>query len=198
MAFDRQGFLKEIQNRDPHLGMLLNDLFDGLENFGTHIGVTAKGKLNPPDPIKQINVKAGTDHVHVTLHDPSAVRKGVQYFVEYATTPTFAGAHVEHLNASRGRPIALPAKDDSGNPVNYYFRAYSQYAGSNAQSKRAVFGGKYTPTAVTLTGSSKLTLLPSQGSGTAPSDGSRPGSGLGTDVKRLPAGPKVPVPPRAQ
>src|SRR6266478_4616855 len=129
---DREGFLKEIKNRDPKLGLLLEALINGIDGIANHVGVQPIGKLPPPDPIKAINVKAGTDHVHVTLNDPSPVRKNIQYFVEYGTNPSFAGAHVEHLGASRGRPLALPAKDDSGNPVTYYFRAYSQHIGSDA------------------------------------------------------------------
>lgn len=195
---DRLSFLKEITDRDPHLGLLLQNLFDGVDGIGNQIGVVGKGKLQPPDPIKAINVSAGTDHVHVTLHDPSSVRKGVQYFVEWATNPTFAGAHVEDLGSSRGRVIGLPAKDQGNNPITYYFRATSQYHGSDAQANHIVFGGKFTPTGVTLTGSSKLTLLSSQGSGTAPSDGSRPGLGLGRDIQRLPVGPKIPVSPIAR
>lgn len=195
---DRSTFLNEIKNRDPHLGFLIESLFEGIDGVGSQLGVATKGFLQPPDPIKAINVSAGSDHVHVTLHDPSPIRKGVQYFVEWATNPAFAGAHVEDLGASRGKVLPLPAKDGSNNQITYYFRGGSQLHGSKPQPIRAVFGGKYTPTPIVLTGSSKLALLPSQGSGTAPSDGSRPGSFLGTDLQRLPVGPKVPVPPQAR
>lgn len=196
---DKEGLLKEISNRDPHLGKLLEVLFAGVDGIANHIGVNPTGRLQPPDPIKAINVKAGTDHVHVTLNDPSAVRKNIQYFVEWsANDPTFANAHQEHLGASRGRPLSLAAKDDGGTPINYYFRAYSQYLGSDAQQKKTFFGDSINPTAVTLTGNSRLTPLPSAGSGTAPHDGSRAGLGLGTDLQRLPVGPKVPMPPRAR
>jgi hypothetical protein len=197
-VIDRSGFLREIKSRDPHLGMLLEDLFNGVDGVSNQLGVSPTHKVQPPDPIKAINVKAGTDHVHVTLTDTSQVKKGVNYFVEWsANDPSFANPHVEHLGASRGRMLALPAKDDGNTPINYYFRGYSQYPGSDAQPNRIVNGGPYTPTAVQLTGASKMTPLASKGSGTAAPDGSQGGKGLGTDLQRPPQGPKIPVPQRA-
>ena len=193
---DRLQFLQEIKSRDSKLGLFLEKVLEGIDGLATHLSVSPFGKTQPPDPIKSISVKAGTDHVHVTLNDPSQVRKNIQYFIEYANNPSFAGAHVEHLGASRGRVLPLPAKDDNGNPVTYYFRGFPQHLGSDPQPIKTTFGGRNTPTGVTLTGSSKLTLLPSPGSGTAPPDGSRPGAGLGNDLRRLPQGPKVPAPPR--
>lgn len=191
---DRSGFLKEIKNRDPKLGMLLEQMIDGVDGVANHLGVDPTGKLQPPDPPKAINVKAGSDHVHVTIEDPSNVRKGVQYHVEYSVNdPSFGTPHVEHLGPSRGRVLNLPAKDDAGAPINYTFQAYAQYHGSDPSDK-VVFGGKFSATAVQLSGASRLTLLPSRGSGTAPPDGSRGGQGLGTDLQRLPQGPKVPAP----
>jgi hypothetical protein len=196
---DKEGFLKEIKNRDPHLGMLIEALFAGVDGVATHIGINPTGKTQPPDPLKNINVKAGTDHVHVTLEDYSTVRKGVQYFVEWsANDPTFANPHVEDLGAARGRMLALPAKDDAGVAIKYSFQGYSQYHGSDAQSQRVVFGGKYTAATVQLTGGSQMTPLASRGSGTAAPDGSQGGRGLGSDIQRLPQGPKVPAPPRAR
>jgi hypothetical protein len=111
--------------------------------------------------------------------------------------PSFAQPHQEHLGASRGRVLALPAKDGNGAVVNYYFRAYSQYLGSDPQTKHIYYGARFAPTAVTLTGSSQLTLLQSQGSGTGRADGTQGGAGLGfvlyrpaVTAKRAPA-PKV-------
>lgn len=193
---DGSQFLKELRSSDPHLALLLSNIIDGINGVGNHIGVDPTGKVQPPDEIQAINVKAGDSHVHVTLNDPSAVRKGVQYFVEWDTDPSFPAPHPEHLGAARGRMLALPSQKDDGSPISYYFRAYSQYHGSDAQSKKAVFGGTYSAAPVTLSGTSKLTPLPSQGSGTALADGTQGGLGLGTDLERLPVGPKVPVPPR--
>lgn len=190
---DISQFLKEIKSQiHPRLALLLEQIAEGVNNLATHVGVDPAGKLAPPDPIKAINVKAGTDHVHVTLTDTQPIRKGVEYFVEYSTDGT--NWRTEHLGPSRERVIALPAKDDNGNPVNYSFRAFHQYRGSDP-SKPVVFGGTLTPATVTLSGSSKLTLQAPVGSGTAAPDGSQPGKGYGVDLQRLPIGPKVPTQP---
>lgn len=190
-------FLNELRAKDPHLALLLEKVVDGVNGVSNHLGVDPTGKVQPPDPIQAINVKAGDNHVHVTLTDPSTVRKGIQYFVEWANDPSFANPHVEHLGAARGKMLALPAlKDDGVTPNQYYFRSYSQYHGSDAQSKKAVLGGQYTAAPVTLTGASKMTPLVSQGSGTAAPDGSQGGQGLGTNLQRLPQGPKIPQGPK--
>lgn len=194
--FDVQ-FLNEIRNRDPHLGKLLEQVIDGMTGISNHLGVDPKGKVQPPDPHQALNVSAGSDHVHVTITDNSQVKKNIQNFVEWsANDPTFANPHVEDLGASRGRVLGLPAKDGTGTVISYYFKSYGQYLGSDAQSKHTFFGTRFAPTAVTLTGASQLTLLPSAGSGTGKSDGSQSGSGLGTVLERPALGPKrSPAPP---
>lgn len=184
-------FLKEIRNLHPHLGLLLEQLVDGVNGISNHLGMDPKGKLEPPDPHQAINVVAGTDHVHVTITDNSQVRKNVQHFIEYSVNdPSFQHPHVEHLGASRGRVLALPAKDGGGNVISYYFKSYGQYLGSDAQSDHTYFGTKITPTAVQLTGASQLTLQPSTGSGTGRPDGSQSGAGLGVVLERPAQGPK--------
>jgi hypothetical protein len=193
---DSSQFLKQIKNRDPHLGLLLENWFDSVNTALSHVNVDVKGKVQPPPPIASLNVAAGSDHVHVTLNDPSAVHKNVQYLVEYSVNdPTFSAPHVEDLGASRGRVIALPAKNSLGATQTYYFRAYSQYMGSNPQSKQAYWGQRGAPTGVTLTGSSQLTLLPSQGSGTGRADGTQGGAGIGFVLQRAAVTPKRTLPP---
>jgi hypothetical protein len=177
---DSSQFLKKIKNKDPVLGNLLESWFDAINTTLNHLGADTKGKNDPPPPIAGINVAAGSDHVHVTLNDSQPMNKNIQYFVEYSVNdPSFAQPHQEHLGASRGRVLALPAKDGNGAVVNYYFRAYSQYLGSDPQTKHIYYGARFAPTAVTLTGSSQLTLLQSQGSGTGRADGTQGGAGLG-------------------
>jgi len=191
-------FLKEIKNWNPHLGMLLEQFVDQVNVSLNHLGMNTEGKSSPPPPIAGINVVAGSDHVHVTLSDNSQVKKNVQYMLEWSDNdPSFANPHVEHLGASRGKVLALAAKNGSGAQHQYYFRAYSQYLGSDPQKKIAYFGTKGAPTAVTLTGSSSINYLPSQGSGTARADGSQGGAGLGFVIERPPANaPKRPPPPK--
>lgn len=194
---DSSQFLKKIKNENPHLGNLLESWFDAVNVALHHVGVDIKGKRQPPPPIAGLNVAAGSDHVHVTINDASQIQKNVQYMVEYSVNdPTFAQPHVEHLGASRGRVLALPAKDGLGATQTYYFRAYSQYLGSDPQHKQIYFGQTGAPTGVTLTGSSQLSLLPSQGSGTGRADGTQGGAGLGYVVSRAPVAAKRSPPPK--
>lgn len=193
------GYLKLILNEHPRLGQLLESIIDRIDGMATHLGVNPTGKTQPPAQHQALNVVAGTDHVHVTITDNSPVRKNVLNFVEWSVNdPTFANPHVEHLGASRGRVLALPAKDNSNNAITYYFKSYGQMLGSDAQSKHTYFGSQGTPTPVTLSGASKLTLLASTGSGTGRPDGSQSGAGLGKDLQRLPQGPKIPPSPRGK
>lgn len=200
MALDSSQFLKKLKNDNPFLGNYLETMFDAVNVALNHMGIDIKGKQQPPAPIASLNVASGSDHVHVTINDPSTLNKNVQYMVEYSVgDPSFAQPHVEDLGASRGRVIALPAKTALGATQTYYFRAYSQYAGSDPQTKKAYFGSLGAPTAVTLTGSSTLTLLPSQGSGTGRADGTQGGSGIGFVVQRqAPTASKRSPAPRVQ
>ena len=192
-------FLTEVRNKDPHLALLLEKIIDNLNNLSQHAGFDPSGKVQPPEPHQALNVAAGTDHVHIAITDNSKVRKNVQYFAERsANDPAFTNPHVEHLGASRERVLALPAKDGNGVPIQYYFKSYGSYPGSDPQSRHTYFGSKFAPTAVTLTGASQLALLPAVGSGTGRPDGSQSGAGLGIDLERPPLGPKrSPAPSRA-
>ena len=182
---DSSQFLKLLKNRDPLIGNLFEGFFDQFNVALNHAGIDIKGKVQPPAPIAGLNVAAGSDHVHVTINDASQINKNVQYFVEWsANDPTFAQPHVKDLGSSRGEVIALPAKTAGGVQQKYYFRAYSQYMGGDPQSKHAYFGVRGNPTAVELTGSSTLDLLPSQGSGTGRADGTQGGAGLGFVLQR--------------
>lgn len=195
--FDRSQFLKQIRNTWPHLGILLETMFDNVDVMANHLGMDMKGRVAVPPALAGLNVAAGSDHVHVTINDQSQVKKNIQYFVEWAVNdPNFSNPHVEHLGASRGRMLALPAKNGSGVTNQYYFRAYSQYLGSDPQTKQAYYGSVGAPTAVTLSGSSQLTPLASTGSGTASPDGSQGGYGLGVPLQRPAPGPKRPAQPK--
>jgi hypothetical protein len=195
--FDRSQFLKQIKNSWPHLGILLETMFENVDVMANHLGMDMKGRVAAPPTLAGLNVAAGSDHVHVTINDASTVKKNIHYFVEWsANDPTFASPNVEHLGASRGRVLALPAKNGSGATNQYYFRAYSQYLGSDPAQKQAYFGTVGAPTAVTLTGASTLNLLQSTGSGTASGDGSQGGYGLGRPLERPIPGPKRPITPK--
>ena len=134
-------------------------------------------------------MKVAGEMAHVQIQDNAPIQKGIRYFTEVATDPSFTRPLVIDHGASRTRhPITLPTKDDSGSTVKYYFRSYSQYPGSDP-SPPQVYGGA-SPTAVTMAGSTQMTLLPSMGSGTGAGNGSQGGHGLGKVLVRPEVGPK--------
>src|SRR5277367_5377693 len=133
---DRSQFLKQIKNQNPHLGILLDNIFEGIDGIANHLGVDPTGRTQPPDAHAAVNIASGDSHVHVTITDASQVKKNIQNFIEYSVNdPSFAQPHVKDLGASRGEVLSLPAKDGNNATIKYYFKTYSQYLGSNAQSK---------------------------------------------------------------
>jgi hypothetical protein len=175
--------LRQIPGLGQFLGTALLRLQDGINGLGTNIGADPSQTVPAPPQIQKLNVKANSGLVHATIEDHNPISKGLHYFVEYQQIPVgdplvFSQPHVEHLGVSRSmRPLALPSFDDNGSPVQYIFHAYSQYPGGHP-GLPLHFGGD-TPTPVSPGGSTRLTLLPSTGSGTAPTDGQRAGSGFG-------------------
>jgi len=171
------------------LHLLLTNLSDQISNGFQQIGVQTTGKVQPPDPIENLNVVANNGTVHAVLTHNAQVNKQVSYFVEADTDPSFSQPHVFHLNASRTLFAPLPNKDGNGNVLPWHFRAYSQYPGSDPSS-HTYFGSQFTPTVVTVGGGAQFTPLPSTGSGTAAANGTQGGLGLGNVLTRLPVGPK--------
>lgn len=166
------------------------DLEEAVNHISKDIGVNPTGTLPQPPPVKALSVKTSTDgFMHIAINDNSPISRNLRYFVEYATDPSFQGAHVLDLGASRTHPpFKLPAKDDGGNPQSFVFRAFSQYPDSSP-GKKVNFGGT-TPTPVTPGGTTQMTLLPSTGSGTDSSLLPRGGEGLGSFLVRSASGPK--------
>lgn len=183
-------FIKQIPEFGKHLDDAIGKIQEGVNNANLHIGVDALGMVHTPPPVQQLTVKTnGTGMVHAVITDNNAIQKNLEYFVEYDTNPDFRQPHVEHLGASRSmKPVMLPAMDDNGNPQKFYFRAYSQYRGSDPNTP-VHFGGE-VPTAVNPGGTQQMTLIPSTGSGTAQPTGQQGGSGLGKVLFRPAPTPK--------
>lgn len=194
MAIDL-GRVRDLIGKMPTFGNYLSDglltIQQGLNQLANTLGASPNGTLDPPAPIQGLTVKTdGNGNVHAVINDNSQMQKNLHYFVEYATDPSFSGAHVEHIGVSRTlKPFPLPNFDDNGNQQTFYFRAYSQYPGGNPGVK-VNFGGK-TASGVQPGGTAQMTLLSSTGSGTAANTGQQPGVGFGkvqvrtaTTVKR--------------
>lgn len=175
------------------LGNALQFIQDGINNGLQQVAAEPVGFAEAPPPLEGVNVKTAGEQVHLTLTHNAPISKGTHYFIEYTQNdPNFLAPHVEHLGTSRGRVLNLPTKDDSGTAIKYYFRAYPQYPGS--QPANALNYGGVIPTAVTLSGSTQLTLQTSTGSGTAAANGQQGGYGFGKANVRPAIGPKRQIP----
>lgn len=194
----RQATSWDSARRGLHL--LLTNLSDQISNGFGQLNVQTSGKVQPPDPIEKLSVVASNGTVHAVLTHNAPVHKNVKYFVEAsANDPSFGkpgATHVFDLGASRTLFAPLPSKDNSGANINWYFRAYPQYHGSDP-APHTTFGGKFTPTPIVVGGTSQFTPLASTGSGTAAPNGSQAGQGLGIDLNRAALGPKRSVAPSA-
>jgi len=164
-------------------GTLIQKIVTAVNTLADNTASSAVGRLAPPPPINALNVKVSGEYAHMTIDHSATIQQGVHYFVEMADNPAFSGAWPIHFGASRTRdPIHLPALDDAGNPQTYYARAFAQYPGSSP-TEATNYGGP-SPTPITPSGSTRLSLLPSTGSGTSTNTGSQPGWGFGKIQRR--------------
>lgn len=172
-------FLADLYQKDPIQAAFIQKVINAVNHLGVNLGANPVGDVKPPDPIASVNVKTSGEYMHVSLTHTAPVKKGINYFVEVDTNPNFPQPQVKPLGPSRASlPFVLPSLDDNGNQVNYYVRAFAQYPGSKP-SKVTVFGGAGNPTAIKMGGSTKLSLLPSTGSGTSSVTGQQGASGFG-------------------
>ena len=186
---------KKAANASTLLANGLVNIEDSINNLGKNLAADPVGDTEAPPPLQSVNVKtaAGTgEQVHVTLTHNDPIQKNVHYFVEYSNDPSFPQPHIAHLGTSRGLVLNLPSKTDGGDVQPWYFRGYPQYPGSKPAAP--VNYGGITPAAVTLGGSTQLTLQPSTGSGTAAANGQQGGYGFGRFNVRPAIGPKRSIP----
>jgi hypothetical protein len=192
--------LTYLSQKDAFLGKILRRIIEAVNTTANNAAVSSVGLFPTPPKVDSINV-AGTfssntniitttsEHLHWTLEHNQQVHKGTQYFTEIDTSPNFTQPHVVPHNGSRSGFLHLPALDNNGAPVTYYMRSYPQTQGSDP-SEPTVLGGLSNPTGIQLTGTSKMSLLPSTGSGTASTTGQQGGKGLGDVLTRPAPAPK--------
>lgn len=172
---------------DPKLGQYLRSfVVPAIQNLGTNTAVSPTGYVAPPSaPQGLIINQQGPENVQFTIQHTSPLQKGIEYFTEVATSPSFTGARIEHHGTSRA-PVStlfLPTKSSSGSTYTYYARSYAQYPGSQKSG--------FSPTvSFSMTGTTQADHTPSTGSGTAAPDGSQPGQGWGNNLQRPAQGPK--------
>ena len=168
---------------NPRQGALIQRLITSINTLAENTASSAVGRIEPPPPLNAVNVKVSGEYAHVTFDHSGEIQQGVRYIAEIATNPQFRGAHPVHFGTSRTRdPIHMAPYDDDGNPQTWYVRGFPQYPGGNP-AKPVNFGGP-EPTPITTTGTTRLTWLPSTGSGTASNSGQQIGWGFGKIQRR--------------
>jgi hypothetical protein len=190
---DGSQFITELRSQGMvRLAMLQQKIVDFVNNLAASAANSGSGEIAPPPPIVSMTVKTASEYVHVSHSHPGAIQRGIQYFTEVGVNdPGFKQPLVHDWGCTRtpASMMTLPTKDDGGTPINYYFRSYAQYHGSK-RSDYAYWGTPANPTAVTLSGTTKMTPLASSGSGTASNNGTQGGQGLGNDLFRAATEPK--------
>lgn len=171
-------FLADLFTKDAVQANFLQRIVDAINNVAKGAGVAVSGDLPAPPPVNAITVKARGEMVHATLTHNAEVDRSINYFLEADTSTSFTQPHVMDLGSSRSHIFTLPTFNDAGGPQQWYLRAYAQRPGGKP-STPTVLGGIVNPTAIQLQGTTKMTILPSTGSGTASTTGQQGGSGRG-------------------
>ena len=79
--------------------------------------------------------------MHISINHSGALQRGVRYFSEVSTTPSFNQPLViDHGTSRTSHPITLPTNDASGNTQSYYVRSYAQDPGGPPSSPYTVGG----------------------------------------------------------
>src|ERR1700688_44147 len=173
------GQLAQIKSDSPYVDEALTQLVNGVNAVGRATGVDPSGSIAAPSPVGSLNVTAADGIFDLAITDNSTLNRGIFYFAESDTAPSFPQPYVHFLGSSRNLRISM------GNQT-LYWRAYSQYLGSEP-SEPVTFG---TPATAGTGGGTAAgpALQTSTGSGTA--SGSEGGSGFG-EVAQSSSGPVI-------
>jgi hypothetical protein len=191
-------YLSQQGTWGPYLERILSRIISSINTTATNASVSAVAKLPPPPKIDSIQVSgtqsgnvitSPSEILHFTLTHNQSINKGVQYLSEVDVSPNFTQPHVIDHGCSRSGFITLPTLNAAGVKQTYYLRSYAQYHGSDP-SEPTVLGGLANPVQIQMTGTSKLNILGSTGSGTASGTGQQGGKGLGTVLSRPAPAPK--------
>jgi hypothetical protein len=180
--------LSQIENENPKLGQYLRQYVNpAISRTAQNAAVSPVGSVAAPQPPAKVNVATFGEMVHVSVEDNQPLNRGINYFTEIGVNdPNFTQRPIiyHHGTSRTPPPFSLPSLiSGGGSPVShkYYIRSYSQYPGGPPSAKTMFNGGE----AITLSGTTVGTPLPSTGSGTASGNGTQPGQGFGKSAVRL-------------
>ena len=177
---DGGGNQAEVASRDPRHAQVHQDIIDSINRLAASVGASPTGEIPAPKAPDTVSVKTAGELMHISINHSGQLQRNVRYFSEISDSPSFAQPIVvDHGTSRTSHPIPLPTYADDGvTKATYYVRSYAQYPGS-PPSPPTIVGGQGSPTAFQMAGSSAMTMLPSQGSGTGPNNGQSAGQGLG-------------------
>lgn len=186
-------FLKDI---DPsgRLTDLVKQLIDAHNNIGRQTNASPVGSTAAPPKISALNVVGGGSFHRISIEDNNPVPRGIQYHVEWDTSPQFTSPKQITLGPDKNLDTQL------GVNGLIYWRGYSSLGAQSPPSEPVYFGGANNPTGVdagtvtlavtaTVSGSNATGTatghlvgpapLPNAGSGTEPSQFPQSGAGFG-------------------
>ena len=190
MAIGGKDLLSQIENENPKLGVYLRRYVNkAIETTARNAGVSSSGKVAAPAPPESVNVTTQGEYMQVTVNHAAAIQKGIQYITHVSTDPSFSAPMIHDHGSSRAPlPFPLPTKDAGGATINYYVRTIAQYPGSDPSAP--TYHGGAAPAAVTMGGTTQMTLNAGTGSGTGSADGQQSAVGLGKTIFRPAPSPK--------
>ena len=160
-------YIRSAGEWDPELAGRMYEALQSIaiahNNVETQTNGNATGEPEPPPSPMGIQVSSRDGYLHVALNDQGPLFRGVQYWVQHASTPNFTDAI--HTQAS-GTEL----------------RNHTEFIGNksypwSAPTNPVIHGGT-TPIAVVGGGSVAGPLfLPPQGTGTSPQGGAVSGPG---------------------
>lgn len=149
----------------------MQDLNSAISNHISQTNGNATGEPQPPPSPLGIQVTARDGYAHIALNDQGPLYRGVQYWVQHASTPNFTdGIHTQASGTELRNHTEF-----IGNQTRY-FRAYKSYSASPPTTP--VIHGGVTPIPVTGGGAiaGPIFLAP-QGTGTGSPNGAVSGPG---------------------
>ena len=136
----------------PEQQRYLRRLGDAVNNLGNQTNAAPVGKIPPPQPHTDLQVKGGNGKFAIQITDNSNQYRGNVHSVEYDTSPSFSNPQPVHLGPNKTAMLAIGQGP-------FYFRSNAQYPTSGPSTY------KYHPTPVSAAGTDDPPMPVSQGSG---------------------------------
>ena len=151
---------QSLMTSHPEIAEAFDDVINHIQGVMTQTNASPAGQADPPITPSSLNVTAAHGIFDASITDNNQARRGINYFLEYSTTPAFNAPHTIDLRQSRNHRVAL------GNQT-LYWRAHSSYP-TGPRSNPVYHGGQLNPLPVNGGGAFTGPVIQnSQGSGTS-------------------------------